>query len=98
MIKKIETFVAALLIAVVLCGTTPRAARADIQQVLIITSAVAGGLVLISIIGTSLMRDDPRFLPLDSRPLNSDPLHKDTRVRFGARCPQIPDGALAVCW
>ena len=90
----------AVAVALFVGAVTPPPAQAmdDMVKVGLITSAVVGGILILAIIGTSLTREDPRWLTETSPGIGGHPFPSNERVHFGSRCPQVGSTALAVCW
>ena len=87
-----------------LCAVRPAPvyANTDTTTILIILGGVIGGLMIVAIIMTLIVRNNPAWMPAlppGDAALRSNPWDPpDNRVRFGWRCG-VRDGALPlVCW
>jgi hypothetical protein len=94
--------VVALLTAVCTVRPTPAYASSDAATIAIILGGVIGGLALIAVIVTLLVRNNPAWMPAVPAPeevLRSSPWHRtDDRLRFGLGCGVRDGGVPLVCW
>lgn len=94
--------VVALLVAVCAVRPAPVHAASDPATIAIILGGVIGGLALIAVIVTLIVRNNPAWLPAvpaADAALRASPWDKpDDRVRFGLRCGVRDGGVPLVCW
>ncbi len=88
-------------VAVVVVQPEPAMAT-DTTTILIVLGSVVGGLALIALLMTLLVRNNPAWMPLGPTPdlAKSDRFGRppDAGVRFGLGCG-VRDGALPlICW
>jgi len=90
------------IVAVVVVQPQPAMASTDTTTILIVLGSVVGGLALIALIMTLIVRNNPAWMPLGPTPdlAKSDRFGRppDAGVRFGLGCG-VRDGALPlICW
>jgi hypothetical protein len=95
--------VVALLVAI--CAVRPApvyASSSSAETVAIILGSVIGGLALIAIVVTLIVRNNPAWMPVLPRAdaaLQSNPWERpDDRVHFGLRCGIRDGGVPLLCW
>ena len=95
--------VVALLVAI--CTVRPApvyASSSSTEQVAIILGSIIGGLALIAIVVTLIVRNNPAWmpaLPQADAALRSNPWERpDDRVRFGLGCGIRDGGVPLLCW
>jgi hypothetical protein len=89
-------------VAVSIVRPQPVMAETDTTTILIVLGAVVGGLALIALIMTLIVRNNPAWMPLGPTPdlSKSDRFGRppDKGVQFGLGCG-VRDGALPlICW
>ena len=94
--------VVALLVTVCTVRPTPAYADTDATTIAIILGGVIGGLALIAIIMTLIVRNNPAWMPAVPQAdavLRASPWDAAAdRVRFGLRCGIRDGGVPLVCW
>lgn len=94
--------VVALLFAICTVRPTPAYAKSDTTTIAIILGGVIGGLAVIAIIMTLIVRNNPAWmpaLPQADAALRASPWDPPAdRVRFGTRCGIRDGGVPLVCW
>ncbi len=94
--------VVALLVAICTVRPTPAYANSDAATIAIILGGVIGGLALIAIIMTIIVRNNPAWMPAVPQAdavLRASPWDRPAgRMRFGLRCGSRDGGVPLVCW
>jgi hypothetical protein len=94
--------VAALLFAV--CTLRPAPARAldDTQTIIVVLGGTIGGLMILALIFTFFVRDNPAWMPAvpsAEAAVRSNPWSRpEERLRFGLRCGAADRGVPLLCW
>lgn len=94
--------VVALLVTVCTMRPTPVQASSDAATIAIILGGVIGGLALIAVIVTLIVRNNPAWMPALPAPdatLRASPWDRPhERVRFGLGCGVRDGGVPLLCW
>ncbi len=102
LLRVLTTFVVAFTFTVVVTAVQPKPvyAETDTTEILIILGAVFGGLAIIAIIATLLVRNNPAWMPMAPGP-DLKRLARDEHppgVRWGLDCGWRPGGVPLICW
>lgn len=78
----------------------PAHAKTDVTTTVIIVVSVVGGLAVIALVATLIMRRDKKIFRFDPAQgqRSDDPLAPKGGVRIGLDCPPTADGRPLVCW
>ncbi len=76
----------------------PRPARADTETTLIILGSVVGGVAVLAVIMTAMVRGNPAWLP--AAPQGAEQNGSDSRgsLRFGPQCAPGDGNVPLMCW
>jgi len=87
-------------VAVTVVKPTPAHASTDTTTIIIVLAGVFGGLAIIAIVFTLLVRNNPAWMPLapgaDLARLERD--QKPPAIRFGPACGWREGGMPLLCW
>jgi hypothetical protein len=100
--KRLRTLTIALTTAFLLVALAPERARAlsKTETTIVIVASVVGGLAVVALVATLIMRQDKKIFRLDPVPgePGADPLAPKSGMRFALDCPTTADGRPLVCW
>ncbi|MDX2166538.1 MAG: hypothetical protein SF182_05720 [Deltaproteobacteria bacterium] len=102
LLRLLTTLTVAITFTVVVTAVQPQPvyANTDTETILIVLGAVFGGLAIIAIVATLLVRNNPAWMPaapgLDVKHLARD--ERPPGVRFGLDCGWRPGGMPLLCW
>lgn len=99
-LRTLAVAVAALFLFGALAPDPARAISKDTETAIIIVGSIIGGLIVVAIIATIVMRQDKKIFHLDEArpPSDDDPLARKSGLRFATGCPTGADGRPLVCW
>jgi hypothetical protein len=102
-----RTIVSLVLVVTLLCGVctvrpTPTYASSSTETIAIVLGGVIGGLMIIALIVTLVIRNNPAWMPALPQDDIAQKWHPwrepEGRVHFGPRCGIRDGGIPLVCW